>query len=94
MPQILSKNDRVLALIAVMAVASFVVGGVVHAVTYNDAAEIEATSARVAQLDALANRLSEDFDHQEAALGDYVLSQSPIALKGFNDAVAEKAAAA
>ena len=94
MPQLLSKNDRVLALIAVMAVASFVVGGVVYAVTYNDAAEIEATSARVAQLDTLANRLSEDIDHQEAALGDYVLSRSPIALERFNDARADETAAA
>ena len=94
MPQILSKNDRVLALIAVMALASFVVGGVVYAVSSGNAAELAAMSTRIGALHGLADRIAEDVDDQEAALGDFVLTRSPIALGRFNEAVADELAAA
>ena len=51
-----SKNDRVLMLIALMATASLAVGGLVYAMSSSDAAELETSAARIAELNALATR--------------------------------------
>jgi hypothetical protein len=91
---ILSKNNRVLALIGALALGSFVVGGIVYAVSRDQAAELAAMSTRIARLDALANTMSTEVNHAEDALGDYVLSGDAIARKGFDDAVTNQAAAA
>ena len=89
-----SKNDRVLMLIALMATASFAVGGVVYAMSASNAAELQTSAARIAELNGLATRLSNDVNEEEAALGDYVVSRSPISLARYNEAVRDEDAAA
>ena len=91
---ILSKNNRVLALIGALAAGSFVVGGIVYAVSSDQAAELAAMSTRISRLDALANTMSTEVNHAEDALGDYVLSGDAIPREGFNDAVTNQATAA
>jgi len=91
---ILSKNNRVLALIGALAAGSFVVGGIVYAVSSDQAGELAAMSTRISRLDALANTMSTEVNHAEDSLGDYVLSGDAIARKGFDDAVTNQAAAA
>ena len=94
MPGILSQNNRVLALIGSLAVASFAVGGLVYAVSSAQADELAAMSTRIIRLDALAHEISTDINHAEDALGDYVLSGAEIAHQRFNDAVDQETAAA
>jgi diguanylate cyclase (GGDEF)-like protein len=89
----LSQNSRVLILIASLAVASFVVGGIVYSVTDQNANAFEARATRLARLDALANDLSAASGDAEAALGDYVLSRSAVARTRFDTAVTAEAAA-
>jgi hypothetical protein len=89
-----SQNNRILALIAALAVASFVVGGLVYAVSSDQAAELASKTTRITRLDALANEISTDIDYAEGALGDYVLSGAEIARQRFNDAVDKETAAA
>ena len=88
----MSQNSRVLVLIASLAVASFVVGGLVYTVTNQDAATLDAMAARISRLDALANDLSAASGEAEAALGDYVLSRSAVARTRFDAAVTTEAA--
>src|SRR6476469_2528643 len=83
----LSKNNRVLLLIAVMAVSSFLVGGLVYVWTSAQDADLDETTSRLSTALALANGLSGAVDTEEAALGDYVLSHSALALKRVSDAV-------
>jgi diguanylate cyclase (GGDEF)-like protein len=83
----LSKNNRLLLLIAVMAVSSILVGGLVYVWTSAQDADLDETTSRLSTALALANGLSGAVDTEEAALGDYVLSHSALALKRFNDAV-------
>ena len=94
MPSILSKNNRVLALIGALALASFVVGGIVYAVSTDQAHELAAMSTRISRLDALANTMSTEVNHAEDALGDYVLSGDAIARTRFDGALTNQAAAA
>lgn len=83
----LSQNSRVLILIASLAVASFVVGGLVYSVTHRDSVSLEAKTARIDRLDELDEELSEASGEAEAALGDYVLSHSAVARTRFDSAV-------
>jgi hypothetical protein len=86
---ILSKNNRVLALIGALAASSFVVGGIVYAVSSDQAGELAAKSTRISKLDALANTMSTEVNHAEDALGDYVLSGEAIARTRLDGAVTQ-----
>ena len=92
--RLLSKNNRVLALIASLAVASFGVGGVVYVMSSDHANELATKTTRITQLDALANDIATDISDAEDALGDYVLSGADIARQRFNEAVQMESAAA
>lgn len=87
MPVTLSESNRILLLIASLAVASFAVGGIVYAVTDSQAAEISSISTRITQLDTLASDLSAQISEAEDALTDYVLSGDPAARLRFDDEV-------
>jgi diguanylate cyclase (GGDEF)-like protein len=87
MPVSLSESNRILLLIASLAVASFAVGGIVYAVSDSQAAEISAMSTRISRLDNLAHDLSIQLSEAEDALGDYVLSGDGAALLRFDDEV-------
>ena len=89
-----SQNNRILALIAVLAVASFAVGGLVYAVSSDQAAEISHLSSRITRLDTLNNDISTQINHSEDALGDYVLSGADVAHQRYDAAVASELAAA
>jgi diguanylate cyclase (GGDEF)-like protein len=82
-----SKNNRVLLIIAVMAAASFGVGGAVTMVTINDTTELTAATAKLAGLRILAHELSTAIHDEEAAVNDYVLSKSSIAITRYEDSV-------
>lgn len=66
----LSKNDRVLALIATMALASLAVGGVVFVVTDGDARVTSAATSRQAATHASEAAIALALSDQEGALDD------------------------
>nr|MBA2300637.1 hypothetical protein [Chloroflexota bacterium] len=76
-----------LALIAVMAAASILVGGAVLMVLAADRASIDATAQRVAVVHQLANQLTGAGSAQELALADYVLSRQLPPRQRFDEAV-------
>ena len=82
----LSKNDRVLALIATMAVASFTVGAIVFVITDADAQAIATATTRMSSIHATAASVLSDLGDQESALDDYVLSTSEVAHQRYLDA--------
>jgi diguanylate cyclase (GGDEF)-like protein len=90
----ISQNNRILALITSLAIASFVVGGLVYAVSSDQAAEINRLSDRITRLDSLGNEITAEISHQEDALNDYVLSGADIAHQRYDAAVANELAAA
>jgi len=90
----LSKNNRVLALIASLAISSFVVGGVVYFVSSQQASEIRQLSTRITQLDTLSNGISLEINHAEDSLGDYVLTGADLAQQRYDAAIAGELAAA
>jgi diguanylate cyclase (GGDEF)-like protein len=94
MPRRLSQNNRVLALIASLAIASFVVGGVVYVISSQQSSEIHRLSDRITRLDSLGNKLSLEIIEAEDALGDYVLTGADSAHQRFDAAVADELAAA
>jgi diguanylate cyclase (GGDEF)-like protein len=89
----MSKNNRVLALIALMFAASFGVGGIVFALTYSQGVDLAAATTRMTDLQTTANALSVDIHDEEAALDDHVLSRTAITLRRFAAAVDRETAA-
>ncbi len=94
MSRLLSKNNRVLLLIALMFVSSFVVGGAVFLMTSAQSDEIDAVTTRLSVIGDIDDRIARAVEDQEAALDDYVLSRSSAALKRYQDAVAAETAVA
>jgi diguanylate cyclase (GGDEF)-like protein len=90
----LSPNNRVLALITSLAIASFVVGGVVYFVSSQQKSEMDHLSDRIMQLDTLGNDISAEVVHAEDALGDYVLTGADLAHQRYDAAVASELVAA
>lgn len=84
----MSKNNRVLTLIALMAASSFAVGGVVYALTTSETEVLQAaqTDLQALRVDAL------DFatltESQEAAVDEFVLTADPRALAHFSESSA------
>lgn len=76
-----------LALIAVMAAASILVGGAVMMVLAADRATLDATAQRVAAVHLLANQLTAAGSAQELALGDYIMSRQLPPRQRFDAAV-------
>ena len=87
MSRSLTKNNRVLALIAVMAAASFAVGGLVFGVSTADSTSLKNATSALRDLNAEASGLATAILVQEAALAEFALTGSPIALKRFEAAV-------
>jgi len=89
----LSQSTRVLTQIAALAVGTFGVGGGVYLMPVSQSAEIDAMSLRMSRLYTLAGDLTVQVNQAEAALGDYVISGSPMARQRFDDASNRGAAA-
>jgi diguanylate cyclase (GGDEF)-like protein len=83
----LTKNNRVLALIALMAASSFAVGGAVYAFTGAESTALNASTAVLEDLTADAFTLTTAVQAQEGALNDYALSGNSVALRRFETAV-------
>jgi len=88
MPGVSSRNTRVLIAIALLALSSLALGGIVYIITDRDGKDIQATTERLDTLEATANQVSELVLQQEAAVDDYVLSRDPTAVGRYRDAVA------
>lgn len=85
-----SKNNRVLGVIAVMAAASFVVGGLVYVVTSSENHTIDVATDRVTAIHASAAALSSAIDSEHLALDEYVLSGDDLARQSYLDGVADE----
>jgi diguanylate cyclase (GGDEF)-like protein len=85
-----SKNDRVLLLIVLMAASSLGVGGAVYGITSGESAVLKAEGADLQKLRLNADDLSSSVYTQEAALDDYVLSGDRVARQRF-DAAGDRA---
>jgi diguanylate cyclase (GGDEF)-like protein len=83
----LSKNDRVLSLIALLATASFVVGGIVAVVTGDQAATLEAAQGQLSALRQLTDDLTASIRRQQSALDDHVFSRTTATHQRLTDAV-------
>jgi len=90
----LSQNNRVLALITALAIASFVVGGIVYLISDQQSGEINRLSSRLVLLENLSRDLTDEINHAEDALGDYVLIGADAAHQRYDAAVASELAAA
>ena len=84
----ISKNNRVLGLIALMAVASFAVLGAVYSLTTHETDQLTASVAQVTDLRTMAHQLAVAVRDEEASLNGYVLSRSTAAEQQFTDALA------
>jgi diguanylate cyclase (GGDEF)-like protein len=91
MPRVMSKNNRVLLLIALMAAGSMVVGGVVYSFTTADSTAVQAALTDLRSLQLEAADFSATTESQEAALDDYVLSANPAALTQFEESSVQAA---
>jgi diguanylate cyclase (GGDEF)-like protein len=87
----MSKGNRVLTLIALMAVASFAVLGLVFVVTTTNADVLEKESTHLTNMRTLDQDLSQAVNDEEAGLDDYVLSGNASALHRYAEAVALEA---
>ncbi|HEX2756221.1 MAG TPA: GGDEF domain-containing protein [Candidatus Limnocylindrales bacterium] len=87
----MSRNTRVLVLIAAMAAASFTVGGLVYVVTDADAAKVNAAAARQTQIRARATELASAVATEQSALDDFVLSESSLMTERFDAAIEREA---
>jgi diguanylate cyclase (GGDEF)-like protein len=86
-----SKNNRVLAVIAVMAAASFVVGGLVYAVSNSENQSIDVATGRVTAIRASTAALTSAIETEHLALDEYVLSGNSLARQPYLDSVAAEA---
>jgi diguanylate cyclase (GGDEF)-like protein len=84
----MSKNNRALGLIALMALASFTVLGTVYSLTTHETDQITAEVARLTDLRTMAQQLAVAVRDEEASLNAYVLSRSTAAERQFADALA------
>lgn len=87
----MSKNNRVLAVIALMAASSFVVGGVVAVITTGERTQLAEYLVHLTDLRRQTHDLAQAVDDQEAGLDDYVLSGEATALRRYDEAVALEA---
>ena len=85
--RVISKNNRVLGLIAFMAASSFVVGGVVAVITTGEASELSADLSHLTDLRILEQKLAYALRDEEAGLDDYVLSRNTTALGRYGESV-------
>ena len=92
MPRLLSRNNRVLFAVAALALTAVAITGVVNRLADDEQSAIDADSARLESIHALADHVGHAVHDQEAALNDYVLSRDAAARTRFDDAVAEEAA--
>ena len=84
----ISKNNRVLGLIAVMALASFAVLGTVYSLATHEPDQINAQVARLTDLRTMAHQLAVAVRDEEASLNAYVLSRSTASQRQFGSALA------
>ncbi len=84
----LSKNNRVLALIAFMAACSFAIGGLVLEVTTAESAALDAARAQLADLRQMTNELAVAMGDEEAGVDDYVLTHDSSGLRRYGNAAA------
>jgi diguanylate cyclase (GGDEF)-like protein len=89
----LSRNNQVLALIAAMAAASFMVGAAVFFITDADAASVTSASARLVETRAAASRLAFALSAEQSSLDDVVLSGDSSTSIAFDAAVEREQAA-
>ncbi len=83
-----SKNNRVLGLIALMALASFAVLGTVYALATRETDQISAAAAKLTDLRTMAHQLAVAVRDEEASLNAYVLSRSTAAEDRYAEALA------
>ncbi|MEO6208089.1 MAG: GGDEF domain-containing protein [Candidatus Limnocylindrales bacterium] len=83
----LSRSNTVLALIAVMAGASILVGGAVTTMLAAERDKLDATAQRVNVVHELSNELTAAGSAQELALGDYIMSRQLPPQQRFDAAV-------
>jgi diguanylate cyclase (GGDEF)-like protein len=93
MPRALSRNARVLVAIAVLASASLLIGGAAFAITDNEQKDVDAATARLADLHDIARDIADGVDGQEGALDDYVLTGAVSALDRFEEDAVQEAEA-
>lgn len=86
----MSKHNRVLGLIALMALASFTVLGTVYSLTTRDNDQISASVAQLTDLRTMAHQLAVAVRDEEASLNAYVLSRSTDAEHQFVAALARE----
>jgi diguanylate cyclase (GGDEF)-like protein len=86
MSRVMSKNNRVLALIALMAASSVVVGGIVYSLTTKDAQALGTLQTELRSVQVESSEFSVAIKSQEAAVAEYVLAKDPEALKRFGSA--------
>jgi diguanylate cyclase (GGDEF)-like protein len=89
----MSQKNRVLALIAGLAMATFALGAGVFVLARTQSTEIAAMSTRLALLRSVADDLTIQMNQAEAALGDFVVSGTLLARQRFDDAIAAAGAA-
>ena len=87
----MSKSNRVLGLIALMAAASFAVLVVVYVITSDGAAELGVELTHLTDMRILDQELGQAADDEEAGLDDYVLSGDAAALRRYDDSIALEA---
>ena len=87
MARTLSRNTRVLVLIASLAVASCTVGALVYVVTETDANAVNAAAARQTELRARATDLGLTVAAEQSSLDDFVLSGSNLMADRYDAAV-------
>ncbi len=87
MRRTVSKNNRVLGLIAAMALASFTVGGLVYVVSTGQAAELADTTGRLGSLRVAAGDLATAIGQEQSSLDDFVLSRTVVPKERFDAAV-------
>lgn len=83
----LSKNNRVLALIAVMAASSVVVGAIVTVITTSQGSHLDTELTHLTVLRSLTHELALAVRDEESGLDDYVLSKDDAALERYHSAV-------
>src|SRR6476646_3611554 len=92
MTRLVSRNNRVLLLIGLMAASSFAVGGLVYGITSAQAGDLAATTDRLTVARGIETRLAGAITSQEGAIDDYVLSRAAIAFQRYTDAVGSEGA--
>ncbi len=90
----LSESNRILLLIASLAVATCAVGGIVYLISSSQTSELAAISTRISRLDHLSHELANEISRTEDAVSDYVLSRDDTARQRFYTELGNEAAIA